>query len=569
METIVHRLTRHLSARSPEWHFPHDRQSYSLQSLHGWGLGCAARLRDQGVTAGTTVGLALNNGPTYVALLLGLWQLNAIAVPLRPYAGKGFGYGGYLRDVDAVCDLHCLVRDELTDGTPFDEWAGATGKRALRESQFAAAGAAETAAGTVRSRPADIAVLQMTSGTTSRPKAVVVTHDMIMSQLAYLSDSGRLYAGTSVASAASWLPMNHDMGLFTGVLWPLYDGSHNLLAPPAFYMRNPRRWLGLLSEAGTTMNFATNTSAVAACNAVARSRDLSGIDLSRLHLYFGAEKLNADVLRRTIATMAPLGLEPEHIHVGYGMAENALAATRSPRGKPRELQAYLDHGHRVIPMLGDEPSEKLHALVSVGEAMPGYRIEIRDPQGHELPDLRIGEVHLAGPCLTPGYYRDPQQTRMSFKDGRLRTGDLGFLYDGELYFVGRQDDVVNIGGRKLIPDDIEHSVEALSFVGTGRACLLGIENDDSGLMAPLLLVEAGAIRDSATIQRRAAEIRAALLDRHDLLVGDVVLCDKGTIEKTSSGKKRRRVIRQRYLEGGIKRADQRQSLGSLPRELQA
>lgn len=569
METIVQRLEKHLANRSPRWRFPQQQQDYSLRELDAWGRGCAQRLQDLGVTAGAPVGLALNNGPAYVALLLGIWRLNAVAVPLRPFAGKGFGYTEYLYDVDDVCALHSLVRDPDTGGGPFDEWAAATGKPVLTELDFADLTATGEQQEAVDCGAEDIAVLQMTSGTTSRPKAVVVTHDMMMRQLAYLSTSGQLYAGTTVESAASWLPMNHDMGLFTGVLWPIYDGSHNLLTTPAFFMRNPKRWVKLLGEAGVTMNFATNTSAVAVCNAIGRARDLDDLDLSRLHLYFGAEKLISDVLQRTIDTLEPFGLEADNIHVGYGMAENALAATRSPRGRPRELLVYFGEQQRVIPIFGADGSQNLHALVSVGEAMPGYRIEILDPDGRDLGDLRIGEVHLAGPCLTPGYYRDAEQTGRHFDGATFRTGDLGFIHDGELYFIGRRDDVVNIGGRKVIPDDIEHTVEHLELPGCGRSCLLGIERQDTGLTVPLLLVETGGKMDSAIQRDQTARIRAAVFERHDLFVGEIVMCEKGSIEKTSSGKKRRKVIRQRFIEGEINRANQAYPLESVPQELQA
>lgn len=569
METIIERLEKHLSTSSPKWQFPHLQSCCTLGELDDWGRACAERLQSLGVGAGTPVGLALNNGPAYVALLIGIWRLNAVAVPLRPYAGKGFGYAEYLHDVDRVCDLHNVIRDPEVGGDPFDEWAATTGKPVMTEQDFDRRLPTEADTETTPCRADDIAVLQMTSGTTSRPKAVVVTHDMVMRQLAYLSSSGELYAGTTVASAASWLPMNHDMGLFTGVLWPIYDGSDNLLSTPAFFMRNPKRWVKLLGDAAVTMNFATNTSAVAVCNTIERARDADTIDLAELHLYFGAEKLNADVLRRTIATLAPLGLDASHIHVGYGMAENALAATRSPRGRPREILAWFGEEQRVVPVFGAGESENLHALVSVGEPMPGYRFEILDPEGRELGDLRIGEVHLAGPCLTPGYYRDPEQTRKAIDNGLFRTGDLGFMHDGELYFIGRRDDVVNIGGRKLIPDDIEHTVEQLGLPGCGRTCLLGIERDESGLTTPLLLVEFGGKHDVDVISQIAAGIRAELLEHYDLLVGDILVCAKGSVEKTSSGKKRRKVIRQRYLDGEFKRAKHELTMASLPRELQA
>ncbi len=548
-ESLVDHIGRHGLGRSAEWWFPHQDLRMTVADLDGRAFAYAHRLAELGIRRGDRIGLALSNVLFYVALLVALWRLNAVPVPLRPYRGRGKGYGPYLQGAEAACDFHGIIHDADIPDSVFADWSLRTGKPVIAADHLAQLPQRIAVPALSLTQPDDIALLQLTSGTMGDPKAVIVTHAMMMRQLRYLSDCHVYYTGHNVRSAASWLPIHHDMGLFTGVLLPLFDGSHNLLAPPLFYMRNPRRWFELLSEVRADLNFATNTSVLVACDALSRRGDGPRIDLSSLQLYFGAEKVTGAVLRRAAAVLGPLNLTPERMHVGYGMAENALAATRTPRCGVREETVAIDRDGPIKLVTPD--SVGAQTVVSVGRPLAGYDISIRDRHGQRLAELSLGEIHVAGPCVTPGYFRNPEATRRFFSDRALRTGDWGFIHDGELFFVGRKDDLLNIGGRKLVPDDVEHTAEALEFVGPGRACLLAIEDARRGTQIPLLLIESPKNVSPKTVTEWMARIRDAILDQHDLLMTRILFCAKGVIEKTSSGKKRRKLIKLRYLAGEI------------------
>ncbi len=422
---LVARIDHHAQRDRAKWWFPHQNLRMTVGELDRRAHACARMLAGLGVVRGRRVGLALTNSPIYVALLIALWRLNAVPVPLRPYGGRGGGYERYLAAAEAACALHSLIHDAAGAEPVFANWRARSGKPVVHAGVFENAPEGRPARGIDPARPDEIALLQLTSGTSNDPKAVIVTHAMMMGQLHYLSDCQAYHAGRRIASSASWLPIYHDMGLFAGVLLPLFEGCHNLLAPPYYYMRDPRRWFTLLGRVGADMNPGTNASLAAACDALARPQDASDIDLSKLHLYLGAEKITATVLRRAHETLGAFGLRPEHLHVCYGMAENALIATRSPRGVVRQETVIIGPDDAVT--LTEPDAVGAQTVVSVGRPLDGYDVSIRDARGQRLAELRLGNVRVAGPCVTPGYFRNPEATRRLIPDRTLRTADCGFM----------------------------------------------------------------------------------------------------------------------------------------------
>ena len=226
------------------------------------------------------------------------------------------------------------------------------------------------------------------------------------------------------------------------------------------------------------------------------------------------------------------------------------------------MAVVIEHdGHVREPGAGDAHSNR---IVSVGAPLNGYEITIRDDNGDLLPEWRLGEICVKGDCVTSGYYRNPEATAHKLDGQVLKTGDLGFIVDGELFFVARRDDIVNIGGLNICPDDVESVVESLEFLGPGRACLIAVEDGASGLTKPVLLAEASVRLASELAAVWKSRIQRTVLEQLGLLIGTVVLCAKGTIEKTSSGKKRRKVILQRYLDGTIREvSDERERVAAL------
>jgi acyl-CoA synthetase (AMP-forming)/AMP-acid ligase II len=335
------------------------------------------------------------------------------------------------------------------------------------------------------------------------------------------------------------------MGLFMGVMHPLYCGSQNLLASARYFMARPRRWFEHLSRQRVLLNFTTN-SAMAFCLRQLERMNAEKLDLTRLHLYFGAEKVSPIVLRQTLDIVRRFSMPPEHIHVGYGMAENTLGAAGTLGGAPRIVHAAIAHDNSVE--IRPEPSADTVELVSCGGSYLGVTITIRDDEDRTVGDLHLGEISVQSPCVTPGYINNPEATERALPEpGRLLTRDLGFLYDGELFFHARKDDLLIVGGRNIVPDDIEMTVEQLEFIRQGTTALVGIENSRSGTLELTLLIESKPELGPEEFKRRRTQARDVIYDTYGLLLNHIIFCEKNTIEKTSSGKKRRKVIRDRFV----------------------
>lgn len=546
MLTINHTFSQVLKNNTAQWTFADTQQSYSIEALGTLVDKYAAKLATQGLQEQARVGLILNNSIELVGYLMACWRLNLVAVPLRTKSGKYVNYADFLAGCNQSCSFQLLLCDKAISAEDIALWRTATGLNIHSEPTFDPP-ALPTPPRVVEATPQDMAIIQFSSGSTGFPKGVIVTHAMIINQLQHIEDSHTASRhGASVQSCASWTPIHHDMGLFTGVLFPMFRGCNHLLATPDYFMRNPARWFKLLSEHKVDLSFFTNSALVAALRTVKRLYDDETIDLSRLHIYISAEKISALVLRKVQERFAPLKLAAEHIHSAYGMAENSLGASASKLGTLKILAVNIGADGDV--RLAADTDETRIELVSSGEANPRHQISVRDANDQPLADLKLGEINIESDCLTPGYLNMPEATLAKLKDGRLRTGDLGFMHEQELYFYSRQDDLIVIGGKNIIPEDIEETIEGFDFVRASGSALLSIENTHTGLMELHLVLEGDANDTGSELARKQQTLTLAVLDAHDALLNRVHFCPKGSIEKTSSGKKRRRVIRQRLID---------------------
>jgi fatty-acyl-CoA synthase len=343
-------------------------------------------------------------------------------------------------------------------------------------------------------------------------------------------------------SIASWLPLYHDMGLFIGLLLPLYLGADVMVAPPAFYLRNPVRWFRAMADRGDDLTFATN-SVLAATLPGLRRLEPGRCDFSRLVIYIAAEKISPRVLDELHAVLGPHQLSATRIRAGYGMAEYALGCTSTQSKYIRRATVTID----AVGQVRAGASQGSVTLVSVGVPNEACAIAIRDEQGRVLGNCRLGEITLSGPCLSPGYYNDPAATRRAMGDAYLRTGDIGFLLDGELYFCARKDEMLVVGGRNIVPGDVELAVEELAFVSHGRSVMFGVEDATTATPLQVLLVESPGGLPREVKSERLAALRRRILEQFGFVPTVIDLMPKGTVEQTSSGKKRTAVIRERYI----------------------
>jgi acyl-CoA synthetase (AMP-forming)/AMP-acid ligase II len=556
MSNIVQLLFDQNRINSSVWQFPVEDICVSVSELGNRVKNYAAVLKNNDIEPGDRVGYVLDNSYDMVCLLYATWYLNAVAVPLRPRSGRYHDYRKYIDKCDDLCDFKLVIFEGESISDELSCWAAECNKSVESVQAIADSVARIDTSDSfqpVNIAPQDIAIIQFSSGSTGDPKGVVVTHKMMMAQLRNIEDNHARSRGTKVASSASWLPINHDMGLFIGVLSPIFSACNNLLSTPGYYMKNPPRWFRLLSEHGVDFTFSTNSVLASSLDSLHRLHKTSGkqvsVNLSNLHLYVAAEKVSPVIVRRTWDALSELGCPNKNIHVGYGMAENTLGATYTTAGPIKIHWFVLNQDDSLSLSDGNHP--QAFELASIGIANDHHVITVRDRHDAILSELSLGEFSIESPCVSPAYYNNTEATALKFANGRLRTGDLGFRYNGEYYFYSRADDLIITGGRNVVPDDIETTVESLDFVRSGGSVLLATENLQSGVVQLQLLIEGNARLSCQDIASRCVKTRQHVLDHHDLLVKDIVLCAKGSIEKTSSGKKRRKVIRQRLLDAEI------------------
>jgi acyl-CoA synthetase (AMP-forming)/AMP-acid ligase II len=367
---------------------------------------------------------------------------------------------------------------------------------------------------------------------------------MVLSQLSQLERGYRRDCNAAgISSSGSWLPFHHDMGLFIGLLFPLFTRCANVLASPRFYMHKPKRWFALQAGLSVEWNFSTNLAMASSLVSLGQLAPGS-LDLSRFFLYLCAEKVSPLVLRRSREALGRLGMPADHLRVGYGLAENTLGAA-STRGYPDTAFAAVDGENRVH--LSGAPSDGAVEIASVGRPHLDTTITVRDDQGRVLPELTLGELCIEGPCVTPGYYRDAQATSRAVAGGVLHTRDLGFRRGEDLFFFARKDDLLVVGGRNIAPDDVEDYVESIAGVEPGSAVLIDVPDGVTGKTDLVLLVGVGAGVSDEETARRGLEIRSRVLAQRGVLLNRVAFAARNALEKTSSGKKRRRVIRERFM----------------------
>lgn len=401
-----------------------------------------------------------------------------------------------------------------------------------------------------------VAFIQYTSGSTMAPRGVEVAHAGLAANVAMIRAAFGFDADSVMAS---WLPPFHDMGLVGSIVAPAALGFRSVLMAPATFLRQPRRWLQAISDHGATCAGAPDF-AWDLCARRAPAMDKAGLDLSRLALaYNGAEPVRAATLRRLAAAFADCGLRPEAIFPCYGLAEHTLLVSGGPRGRaPRIVavsQARLEAG-QVRDAAADDPDAR--ELVSCGPAAPGVSVLAVDPDsGRPAGPGRVGEIWLASAAVARGYRGGPPEAAHTFgarlADGSgawLRSGDLGFMRDGELYITGRLKDLVIVNGRNLYPQDVEAVVEEVAgFLEPNRCAVFGVDEGGQERLGIVIEADRRLVRiarrgrsDGASIAQLdalAQRIRSAVAARFGTTVELLVFVRPGTFPRTSSGKVQR------------------------------
>ena len=406
--------------------------------------------------------------------------------------------------------------------------------------------------------PDDIAFLQYTSGSTSEPKGVMVSHANLLANLEMI----RLALGnTRQSTYVNWVPLYHDMGLILNALQTLYVGATCVLMAPNAFMQRPLGWLRAIShyhaEVACSPNFGFDL-----CVSRYRADQMEGIDLSSLRIALnGAEPVHADTIARFIETFAPHGFDPCATYPAYGMAEATLLISGGKRGGRHVTRSVSRVALQAHAAEAPTDPDDAQIVVGCGRALPGERIAIVEPEsGARLSADHVGEIWVSGANVARAYWRNDEATREGLNAGIagedspwLRTGDLGFLdADGELFVTGRIKDLIIIRGINHYPQDIERTVQALDDGLRENGGAAFSVPDESGEETLVIVQEVERIaRHTIDAEEIKGRIREAIADSHELSARHIALIRPGALPKTTSGKIQRKLARRLWLDGGF------------------
>jgi acyl-CoA synthetase (AMP-forming)/AMP-acid ligase II len=392
----------------------------------------------------------------------------------------------------------------------------------------------------------EAALWQSTSGTTSRAKTVMLSHDNILSNIDAI---GRRIEVSRRDIGASWLPLFHDMGLIGALLFSTYWGMPLVLMKPRSFVAHPEAWLWAIDRFKVTCSPAPS-SAYEICASKVRETKTQGLDLSSWRVAFnGAEHVHPATVERFCARYAAHGFRAEAMYPVYGLAEHTVAATLPELGEGLQLDwvdaATIARGARVLAYAPETHGAR--ALASVGQPLPGHALRITDETGELLTDRQLGEIELRGPSRMLGY-RGDHGSQATVANGWLKTGDLGYLSQGRLFVVGREKHIVKRAGSNIDAAAIEACVREIPLVRARPVAAFGVFDAQNGTEQLVVQVEVGRLPVDEQRELRSEIVRAIRAQAG--VVPDLVeLTAPGSIPRTTSGKIQHGAAREKFQGG--------------------
>jgi amino acid adenylation domain-containing protein len=498
--------------------------------------------------AGERALLLMDSGIDYVSAFFACLYAGVVAVPVYPPESKREQHLTRLRGIAQDAGVRYVLTTSALQER-FTEQYGELAPDAeiiAVDRLCATSVSADTGAFALcDAKPSDIAFLQYTSGSTGTPKGVMVSHgNLIANEIA-------IKAGLGVQSDdvfVSWLPLYHDMGLIGSMLQPVFSGIPLVLMSPQYFLERPLRWLQAIARHRGTISGAPDF-AYRLCAERLRDNAVAQLDLSSWRLAFsGSEPVRRDTLDAFVARFASTGFDAAALYPCYGLAEATLFVTGGRRGAGLVSARFESDALSAARVAVTSEAEPGTVLVACGATQPGHVIEIVDPvNGQALTSGQIGEIHVSGPSVAHGYWQRPGASASTFRaDGAtrwLRTGDLGFVHDGQLYIAGRCKDLIIVRGKNLYPQDIEQAVEArCEFARKGR--VIAFAADIDGAEGPALALEiAPMMKKRFTAADIVAQLNRCVFDACGEVPVAVVLLNPAALLKTSSGKLQRAATR--------------------------
>jgi fatty-acyl-CoA synthase len=354
----------------------------------------------------------------------------------------------------------------------------------------------------------------------------------------------------------SWLPLYHDMGLIGFVLGPLFYRNTMTYLPPVSFLKRPVRWLEAISRLSASVSFGPNF-AYALCVKRVRDADVEGLDLSSWRVAgCGAEPIRADDLDAFAEKFAPAGFDRRAMLPCYGMAEATLAISfdRLGKGVRTETVDADDLASELKARVADTGSGGVIEVVNCGETFEDHEVAVFASEDatseNPLPDRAVGELRVRGPSVTSGYFQEPELTKKAFAGDWLRTGDIGYLVDGDIFICGRLKELIIVNGRNYYPQDLEWEASRIDGVRKGNVIAFGTGNTFGDRERVVVAVET-SLSDHGTREALKHEVRKAIRRATGLAIDEVVDLDAGVLPKTSSGKLRRNETRRLYETGEL------------------
>jgi acyl-CoA synthetase (AMP-forming)/AMP-acid ligase II len=567
-------LLRYRASNQPEqvaFLFPRDRAAnadnfhrISYASLDQQARSIAATLQAAGISAGQKVLLLHQPGADFVTAFFGCLYAGTVAV--TTYLGhRGRLKQGLPKIVELLKDAECRCILMSTDvAQPFkaawEEVIGG-GEHQVNQPPVIASDDIPPTIADAWHPPAihreTVTLLQYTSGSTSRPRGVMITHGNLLHNSSLIQ---RGFESGSSSVGLIWLPPYHDMGLIGGILQPVFAGFPVTLMSPLAFLQQPFSWLQTISRIRATITGGPNF-AYELCVRKVTPEQCSTLDLSSWKIAFnGAEPIHADTIKRFSAAFAPCGFNPKAFYPCYGLAEATLFVTGGKAlAGPRVLHLDRKALEQDTALLAGTTSKDIKAVVGCGEVPSDQKVAIVDPESRcACPDKSVGEIWVSGPSVSSGYWNRPDETFNAFVAYRsdtgegpfLRTGDLGFFHQGELFVTGRLKDIVIIHGRNFYPHDLEITAQS-SHPGLqpGSGAIFSVEYDGQERLVIAQEVQREALRTDPL--EMVSAIRQAIIRDFDVQAYAIVLLKPGQVPKTSSGKIRRALCKSALMSNSL------------------
>jgi fatty-acyl-CoA synthase len=341
------------------------------------------------------------------------------------------------------------------------------------------------------------------------------------------------------------------MGLIGMALTSLGAPVTTVIMPPVLFLKRPTEWLKAIHRYRGTISFAPSF-AYELCLRRFKPADLEQLELSCWRIAgCGAEPVRADTLEAFAQQFAAAGFNPRALLPCYGMAEHTLAITFATRGDPLKVDAISSEAlvvrRRAAPPRG--PHERALRIVNCGRPFPGHEVRIADEDGLPLPERAIGEILVRGPSVMQGYFELPDSSARTLRNGWLHTGDEGYLSQGDLYVCGRQKDIVIVNGRNFYPEDLEWAVGELPGVRSGNVVAFGVGGLGSGERERVVVVVES--KGKLAAPELGSEVRRRIVESVGLQVDEVVIAPPGTVQRTSSGKLKRSLLKSLFESGAL------------------